>query len=142
NVHEVIARQVLRSLRRGRVLAVLVRGRTEPVPAVQGRLVRSEDVLEHHDGFGRRQVGATHLVAVVVQRQDLDGGGGRRSARRGRRRGAGGGRRRGGRGRRGGGGGRRGRGWGRGGCGGCRWGAGGGRGSWGVGRCVEVGGGG
>src|SRR5262249_7964385 len=72
---------------------VLVRGRTEPVPAVQGRLVRSEDVLEHHNGLGRRQVGATHLVAVVVQRQDLDGGGGRRSARRGRRRGAGGGRR-------------------------------------------------
>src|SRR5262249_9302090 len=112
NVHEVIARQVLRSLRRGRVLAVLVRGRTEPVPAVQGRLVRSEDVLEHHDGFGRRQVGATHLVAVVVQRQDLDGGGGRRSARRGRRRGGGGGRRGGARGRggRGAGGGARGRG--------------------------------
>src|SRR5262249_981015 len=104
---EGIARQGPRALRCVRGRGVLVRRRTEPVAAVQGRRVRSEDVLEGHNRLGRPQVGAAHLVAVVVQRQDLDGDGGRRGARRGRRRGAGGGRGRGGRGRRGGGGGRR-----------------------------------
>src|SRR5262249_27454681 len=51
-------------------------------------------VLEGHNRLGRPQVGATHLVAVVVQRQDLEGGGGRRSARRSGARGRRGGARR------------------------------------------------